>query len=56
MVLIHALEQFMPNLGKVDSLESVIETHEIEEVIIAIGSGDHAILGVCLKCIGRVGC
>ena len=39
-----ALEQFMPNLGKVDSLESVIETHEIEEVIIAIGSGDHAIL------------
>ena len=38
------LEQFMPNLGKVDSLESVIETHEIEEVIIAIGSGDHAIL------------
>jgi exopolysaccharide biosynthesis polyprenyl glycosylphosphotransferase len=38
------LSAFMPNLGKVDRLESLISEHEIEEVIIAIGSGDHAIL------------
>jgi len=38
------LSAFMPNLGKVDRLESLIREHEIQEVIIAIGSSDHAIL------------
>lgn len=38
------LESILPNMGNVKSLESVIQTQGIEEVIIAIGSGDHAIL------------
>lgn len=38
------LDEFMPNLGKVHDLEQVVRAHGIQEVIIAIGSGDHAIL------------
>lgn len=38
------LQAHMPNLGKVDRLESIVREHGIQEVIIAIGSGDHQIL------------
>lgn len=38
------LDGIMPNLGKVNDIQRVIESNEIEEVIIAIGSSDHEIL------------
>tara|TARA_B110000285_G_scaffold231063_1_gene298850 strand:- start:1483 stop:2895 length:1413 start_codon:yes stop_codon:yes gene_type:complete len=38
------LDDFMPNLGKVQDIQQVIDEHNIEEVIIAIGSSDHEVL------------
>lgn len=38
------LEALMPNLGKVGDLDRVVREQDIQEVIIAIGSSDHAIL------------
>ena len=43
------LEALMPNLGKVANLERVVRDHGIQEVIIAIGSSDHAILETVLN-------
>ena len=43
------LEALMPNLGKVANLEHVVRDHGIQEVIIAIGSSDHAILETVLN-------
>lgn len=38
------LKSLMPNLGKVGDLDRVVREYAIQEVIIAIGSSDHAIL------------
>jgi exopolysaccharide biosynthesis polyprenyl glycosylphosphotransferase len=38
------LDGMMPNLGKVSDIEEVIQSKQIEEVIIAIGSSDHEVL------------
>lgn len=38
------LAQIMPRLGRVDDLRQIILDRQIQEVIIAIGSSDHAIL------------
>ena len=38
------LEEHLPHLGRYDNLPQLIETKEIEEVIIAIESSDHAYL------------
>lgn len=35
------LSQFLPKLGSLDNLESVVKSHEIEEVIIAIETSEH---------------
>lgn len=45
------LESHMPNLGRVDSIQSILETHRVEEVIIAIGSGDHEVLEFILNAL-----
>ncbi len=45
------LEALMPNLGKVADLERVVKAKGIQEVIIAIGSGDHAILESVLNSV-----
>jgi exopolysaccharide biosynthesis polyprenyl glycosylphosphotransferase len=43
------LTSLMPRLGHVSDLRQVISDHKIEEVIIAISSGDHAILETILN-------
>ena len=43
------LGALMPNLGKVANLEQVVREYGIQEVIIAIGSSDHAILETVLN-------
>ncbi|MDA0303602.1 MAG: sugar transferase [Bacteroidetes bacterium] len=43
------LEGMMPNLGKVHDIQRLIETHQIQEVIIAIGSSDHEVLELILN-------
>lgn len=46
------LSALMPRLGSVQALREVVETHGVEEVIIAIGSGDHAVLERILNELG----
>lgn len=41
----------MPNLGKIKDIEQVIASHQIEEVIIAIGSSDHEALEQILNAL-----
>ncbi len=45
------LDSLMPNLGKVGDIERVIAEQAIEEVIIAIESGDHAVLEQILNAL-----
>lgn len=35
------LQQYLPNLGKIENLETVIKSHDVEEVIIAIETSEH---------------
>jgi exopolysaccharide biosynthesis polyprenyl glycosylphosphotransferase len=38
----NALEAYLPNLGHVENLDSVIREHDVEEVIIAIETSEHS--------------
>jgi len=46
------LSLILPRLGSVDALHQVIKQEQVEEVIIAIGSGDHAVLERLLNELG----
>jgi exopolysaccharide biosynthesis polyprenyl glycosylphosphotransferase len=46
------LTKLMPRLGSVNALREVIQHHAVEEVIIAIGSGDHNVLERLLNELG----
>lgn len=45
------LDAHMPNLGRVESIQEILKIHRVEEVIIAIGSGDHEILELILNAL-----
>lgn len=49
------LSSVIPRLGHVADLRDLIEVHEVEEVIIAIGSGDHAELESILNALEGAG-
>ncbi|MEY5044040.1 MAG: hypothetical protein RJA19_1267 [Bacteroidota bacterium] len=46
------LESVMPRLGGVSDLLQVMERHQVEEVIIAVGSQDHGVLEQILNDLG----
>jgi exopolysaccharide biosynthesis polyprenyl glycosylphosphotransferase len=40
----NGMSHYLPQLGTIDELESIIDEHEIEEVIIAVDSSEHHLL------------
>jgi exopolysaccharide biosynthesis polyprenyl glycosylphosphotransferase len=46
------LGQIIPRLGDLSHLRATIADHQVEEVIVAIGSGDHAVLERLLNDLG----
>jgi exopolysaccharide biosynthesis polyprenyl glycosylphosphotransferase len=42
--LSNGMSEFLPQLGSIKNLESIIDTHEIEEVIVGVDSNEHLLL------------
>ena len=40
----NGMSHYLPQLGQLDELEKIIDTHEIEEVIVAVDSSEHHLL------------
>ena len=48
----HLMENFLPNLGSLEEIDSIIEKYEVEEVIIAIESTEHHRLSEIIEILG----